>query len=77
MKYSLMILQPSSKAVVALSTKSSALIPLLITCRSRSLPASGASVKPVFRTFLISFISSGVREPTRRLGKETAMLWSA
>ena len=46
---------------------------LLITSRSRWLPASGAMVKPVFLTFFTRFISFGVNVPARRDGKETAI----
>jgi len=46
---------------------------LLMTSLSLWLPASGAIVKPVFRTRLIKFIRLGVNVPARSEGRETAI----
>jgi|GEM_PF-6939588 len=46
-------------------------MPLLITRRSRSLPASGARVNPVLRTRLIWSMIAGLRVPTRIDGIDT------
>ena len=44
---------------------------MLITCRSRHEPASGANVRPVRRTFWISLAIPTLNASTRRLGSET------
>ena len=76
-KYSLMTCHPRSKASLTVAIISASLIFLLITSRSRWLPASGAIVNPVLRTVLISFISSGVRVPALKDGRETATFSAA
>ena len=43
---------------------------LLITWRRRHVPASGAKVRPVRRTFWISVATLTVKASTRRLGNE-------
>ena len=44
---------------------------LLITCRIRQVPPSGANVRPVRRTFWISVATPTVKASTRRLGRLT------
>ncbi len=44
---------------------------LLMTCRIRHVPPSGANVSPVRRTFWISAASPTVKASTRRLGRLT------
>ncbi len=46
---------------------------LLITCLSLRVPASGAMVKPVFLTLVISLRSDWSRVPGRREGSERAV----
>ena len=50
---------------------------LLITFLNRWLPASGAMVKPVLRTLLMSVINSGVSVPARNDGREIAVWFEA
>ena len=44
---------------------------LLITCRMRQVPASGAKVSPVRRAFWIWAATPTVKASTRRLGRLT------
>jgi hypothetical protein len=66
-----MTFQPRAKALRQVESRSSSVIPLLITRRRRSLPASGARVKPVLRTRLIWSMMAGLSVPTRIDGMAT------
>ena len=76
MKYSFMDSHPASNTCWADFSRSSSVIPLLITSLSLSLPASGAMVNPVFLTRFISDISSGVIVSTLMEGSDMAIFSS-
>ena len=70
-KYSLTRRHPWEKADSTAPYRSSSRISLLITWRIRQVPASGANVSPVRRTFWISLAMPTVKASTRRLGRLT------
>ena len=72
MKYSFTLFQPSPNSNCAASINSLSRYSFWITSRSRWVPASGASVKPVFRTRRISSKMCGESASTRVDGSETA-----
>ena len=72
MKYSLITCQPRSKASSTVVMMSCSLMFLLITSRSRWVPASAAMVTPVLRTRLIRSIIRELKVPARSEGNETA-----
>ena len=65
-----MRVQPSVKATFTVWSSCSSVTFLLMTSRIRWEPASGAKVRPLFRTELMRSISSGEKLSTRRLGRE-------
>ena len=76
MKYSLRLRHPSPKMSSAAWTSSSSRYSFWITSRRRCVPASGASVNPVFRTRLISVEQMRVqRVDARRRQGERDALW--
>ena len=70
MKYSFSTLQPLEKMTAAASRRSCSASGLLMTHRRRSVPASGARVKPLLRTPATARIISGVSVPMRSDGSE-------
>jgi hypothetical protein len=68
----LSVRQPSSLNERAAASSSSSWYSFWITSRSRCVPASGASVKPVFRTRRISSRMRGDSASTRVEGRDTA-----
>ena len=71
MKYSLTFFQPLAKAALTACSRSSSVTPLLITSRIRWLPASGANVRPLFRTACTFLATSTLNASMRKLGKDT------
>ncbi len=70
-KYSLTRRHPWENADSTAPYRSSSVMSLLITRRMRHVPASGAKVRPVRRTFWISLATATVKASTRRLGRLT------
>ncbi len=63
--------QPSAKAAFAPASSSSSVTSLLMTPRSRSVPASGATVSPLLRTRESASGSSASWSLMRRLESES------
>ena len=71
MKYSFTWRQPLPYAVATVRIRSSSVTILLITLRMRSLPPSGANVRPLRRPLRVSsFASSMLKASTRVLGSD-------
>ena len=77
MKYSLSLLQPLLNARLATSKRSSSVTPLLITSRSRWVPASGAKVKLVRLTFCTDSAKPMEKLSTRSEGSDTVIFFSS
>ena len=76
MKYSFTRLQPPSKAMAAPFRMTSSVSPLLITSRSRWLPASGAKVRLLFFTSCTFPMMSREKASMRREGREMFTIFS-
>ena len=71
-----MVFQPPENAIFTVFISSSSWTFLLITSRRRWVPASGANVRPLFRTDLIFVINSLENPSTRREGRDTLVFSS-